>query len=104
MLSFLLTMHCACLGFTRRIVGVPKAESDSILAFLFNQIADNPDFHVRFRWEKDSVAIWDNRVRDSPYLSILFDKLMAQLIDCDSFCNIRLLAAPQTCPTRDTAW
>ncbi|TDL20772.1 TauD-domain-containing protein [Rickenella mellea] len=49
-------------GFTRRIVGVPKAESDAILSFLFHQISENPDFQVRFRWEKDSVAIWDNRV------------------------------------------
>ena len=49
-------------GFTRRIVGVPKAESDAILSFLFHQISENPDFQVRFRWERDSIAIWDNRV------------------------------------------
>ncbi|KAH8115947.1 alpha-ketoglutarate-dependent sulfonate dioxygenase [Phellopilus nigrolimitatus] len=49
-------------GFTRRIVGVPKVESDFVLQFLFRQIGENPDFQVRFRWEKDSVAIWDNRV------------------------------------------
>ncbi|KAG7089349.1 hypothetical protein E1B28_011039 [Marasmius oreades] len=49
-------------GFTRRIVGVPKAESDAILLFLFQQIATNPDYHVRFHWEPNSVAIWDNRV------------------------------------------
>lgn len=49
-------------GFTRRLVGVPKAESDAILQFLFHQISENPDFQVRFRWEKDSIAIWDNRV------------------------------------------
>ena len=51
------------LGFTRRIVGVPKAESDAILTFLFRQISDNPDFQVRFKWRTNSVAIWDNRVR-----------------------------------------
>ena len=50
-------------GFTRRIVGVPKAESDAILQFLFHQISENPDFQVRFRWERDSIAFWDNRVR-----------------------------------------
>ncbi|KAJ2921624.1 hypothetical protein H1R20_g15471, partial [Candolleomyces eurysporus] len=49
-------------GFTRRIVGVPKAESDAILTFLFRQISDNPDFQVRFKWQTNSVAIWDNRV------------------------------------------
>lgn len=50
-------------GFTRRILGVPKAESDVILQFLFHQISENPDFQVRFRWERDSIAFWDNRVR-----------------------------------------
>ncbi|KDQ53178.1 hypothetical protein JAAARDRAFT_39545 [Jaapia argillacea MUCL 33604] len=49
-------------GFTRRIVGVPKAESDTILNFLFHQIGENPDFQVRFKWEPNSIAIWDNRV------------------------------------------
>ncbi|KAF9466633.1 hypothetical protein BDZ94DRAFT_1280888 [Collybia nuda] len=49
-------------GFTRRIVGVPKAESDAILTFLFRQISENPDHQVRFKWEPNSVAIWDNRV------------------------------------------
>ncbi|KAF9565351.1 alpha-ketoglutarate-dependent sulfonate dioxygenase [Agrocybe pediades] len=49
-------------GFTRRIVGVPKAESDAILNFLFHQIGENPDFQVRFKWEVNSVAIWDNRI------------------------------------------
>ncbi|KAI0067302.1 alpha-ketoglutarate-dependent sulfonate dioxygenase [Artomyces pyxidatus] len=49
-------------GFTRRIVGVPKAESDAILAFLFHQISENHDFHVRFKWEPNSIAFWDNRV------------------------------------------
>jgi len=49
-------------GFTRRIVGVPKAESDAILTFLFHQISENADHQVRFRWEVNSVAFWDNRV------------------------------------------
>jgi sulfonate dioxygenase len=31
-------------GFTRRIVGLPKAESDTVLQFLFRQIAENVDF------------------------------------------------------------
>ncbi|KAJ7928887.1 hypothetical protein B0H13DRAFT_968408 [Mycena leptocephala] len=49
-------------GFTRRIVGVPKAESDAILSLIFHQISENPDFQVRFKWEKNSIAFWDNRV------------------------------------------
>ncbi|KAF7986465.1 hypothetical protein HWV62_31247 [Athelia sp. TMB] len=49
-------------GFTRRIVGVPKAESDAILTFLFHQIGENPDFQVRFHWTPNAIAFWDNRV------------------------------------------
>lgn len=49
-------------GFTRRIVGVPKAESDAILQFLFHQISENHDSQARFHWEPNSVAIWDNRI------------------------------------------
>ncbi|KAF8959492.1 hypothetical protein BDZ97DRAFT_1667114 [Flammula alnicola] len=49
-------------GFTRRIIGVPKAESDTILNFLFRQISENPDYQVRFKWEVNDIAIWDNRV------------------------------------------
>ena len=52
-------------GFTRRIVGVPKAESDAILTFLFSQISENPDHQVRFRWGVNSIAFWDNRVSQS---------------------------------------
>jgi len=48
--------------FTRNIVGVPKAESDAILAFLFGQLASNPDFQVRVRWRKNQIVLWDNRV------------------------------------------
>ena len=54
--------HVILTGFTRRIVGVPKAESDAILEFLFRQIAENPDWQVRYSWEANSVAVWDNRV------------------------------------------
>lgn len=49
-------------GFTRRIVGVPKIESDLVLNFLFDQIAGNTDIQVRFKWEPNSIALWDNRV------------------------------------------
>ena len=47
-------------GFTSHIVGAPKAESDSILAFLY-QHCENAYFQCRFRWEPHSVAFWDNR-------------------------------------------
>lgn len=49
-------------GFTRRIVGVPKAESDNTLRFLNDAFALNPEFTARVQWEKDDLVIWDNRV------------------------------------------
>lgn len=49
-------------GFTRKIVGVPKAESDVVLSFLFAQLSNNPDFQVRIRWSKNQIVFWDNRV------------------------------------------
>ena len=39
-------------NFTRRIVGVTKDESDTILKHLFNLIQLNHDLQVRFKWEK----------------------------------------------------
>lgn len=54
-------------GFTRRIADVPKAESDAILSFLFSQISENHDFQVRFKWQPNDVAIWDNRVRKATF-------------------------------------
>ncbi|MFT4267351.1 MAG: TauD/TfdA family dioxygenase [Xenophilus sp.] len=47
-------------GFTTRIDGLPRGESDAILAFLYTH-SQKPDFQVRFHWQPDSVAFWDNR-------------------------------------------
>ena len=47
-------------GFTRRIVGVPRDESDGILRYLYEHM-ENPLFQCRFRWRPDSIAFWDNR-------------------------------------------
>jgi taurine dioxygenase len=46
--------------FTTHIAGVAKAESDAILAFLFDHV-QQAQFQCRFRWQKDSIAFWDNR-------------------------------------------
>jgi len=48
-------------GFTKRINGVSKDESDLILDYIFKVQAENHDLAVRFRWGKNDVAIWDNR-------------------------------------------
>ncbi|GAA4323955.1 TauD/TfdA family dioxygenase [Pigmentiphaga soli] len=46
--------------FTTRIVQLPKGESDALLQFLFAHV-EQPLFQCRFRWQKNSVAFWDNR-------------------------------------------
>ena len=48
-------------GFTTRINELSDSESQALLAFLF-QHSQRPDFTVRWRWQKDDVAFWDNRV------------------------------------------
>nr|KIR45793.1 taurine catabolism dioxygenase TauD [Cryptococcus bacillisporus CA1280] len=54
-------------GFTRRILGVTKDESDFILDYLFKVTQNNHDLQVRFKWGVNyptgiaDVAIWDNR-------------------------------------------
>ena len=47
-------------GFTRRILGVSRDESDGILRYLYEHMA-NPLFQCRFRWQENSIAFWDNR-------------------------------------------
>ena len=47
-------------GFTTRINELPEAESDELLAFLF-QHAVKEEFHLRWKWREGDVAIWDNR-------------------------------------------
>lgn len=48
-------------GFTKRINGVSKDESDVLLQYLFNLVTQNHDAQVRYKWAKNDVAIWDNR-------------------------------------------
>jgi len=47
-------------GFTRYINGLPRDESDGILRYLYEHMA-NPLFQCRFRWRENSIAFWDNR-------------------------------------------
>lgn len=66
-------------GFTKRINGITKDESDILLSYLFNVsypfspsnkttligvlqlVTQNHDAQVRYRWNKNDLAIWDNR-------------------------------------------
>jgi taurine dioxygenase len=47
-------------AFTRAIEGMKPRESQALLDFLYEHVA-SPEFSVRFRWRKDSIAMWDNR-------------------------------------------
>jgi taurine dioxygenase len=47
-------------GFTTKILGLSGKESRLLLKFLHEHIQE-PQFTVRWRWKKGSVAFWDNR-------------------------------------------
>ena len=48
-------------GFTTRINELEPAESEAILKLLFAH-ATRPEFTIRWRWQENDVAFWDNRV------------------------------------------
>jgi taurine dioxygenase len=47
-------------GFTVRFQGMTEEESAPLLHYLYKH-AVRPEFTCRFRWEKNSIAFWDNR-------------------------------------------
>ncbi|KAL9595723.1 MAG: hypothetical protein Q9219_006261 [cf. Caloplaca sp. 3 TL-2023] len=49
-------------GFVTSIVGIPKAESDAIIRYLNEIVSTTQEIHVRFQWQKNDVAFWDNRI------------------------------------------
>jgi sulfonate dioxygenase len=55
-------------GFVTKIVGVPRLESDHIVAYLNELIASTNELHVSFDWGRDDVAFWDNRICVSFFL------------------------------------
>ncbi|KAF5377621.1 hypothetical protein D9615_005108 [Tricholomella constricta] len=48
--------------FTRRIVGLKREESESILKFLFDHIDKSADNQARVKWQPNTVVLWDNRI------------------------------------------
>lgn len=48
-------------GFTSRINELEPAESDALLRFLFAH-STRPEFSIRWRWQENDVAFWDNRI------------------------------------------
>jgi taurine dioxygenase len=47
--------------FTTHITGMSPDESNRLLEYLYLR-AWVPEYQCRFRWEKNCVAFWDNRV------------------------------------------
>jgi taurine dioxygenase len=46
--------------FTTRIVELSEAESEAVLKLLFEH-CEQVDFQIRFRWQRNDLAFWDNR-------------------------------------------
>ena len=46
--------------FTTRILGLEPQENKFILDFLFSHI-EKTEFQIRYRWNKNDMAFWDNR-------------------------------------------
>lgn len=46
--------------FTRRIVELRHEESEHLLSFLTSWV-QKPEFLVRYKWQKNTIAMWDNR-------------------------------------------
>ncbi len=46
--------------YTTHFQGMTREESKGLLDYLFEHMA-RPEFTCRFRWDEDSIAVWDNR-------------------------------------------
>jgi taurine dioxygenase len=46
--------------FLSHVKELERPESDVLLDYLF-RLCETPEFHCRWRWEKNTVAFWDNR-------------------------------------------
>lgn len=47
-------------GFTTHIPQLNRNESDALLDMLYDH-AETPEYQCRFKWQKNSIAFWDNR-------------------------------------------
>jgi taurine dioxygenase len=48
-------------GYTTRLLGVERKESDAVLNYLFDHLR-TPEFQIRHHWRKGDLVVWDNRV------------------------------------------
>lgn len=50
------------IGFVTGIVGIPKVEANAIIHYLNELMSTTQEIQARFRWQKNDVAFWDNRI------------------------------------------
>jgi len=48
-------------GYTTRLLGVDRKESDAVLNYLFDHLR-TPEFQIRHHWRKGDLVVWDNRI------------------------------------------
>ncbi|HTE15193.1 MAG TPA: TauD/TfdA family dioxygenase [Burkholderiales bacterium] len=48
-------------GYTTRLLGVERKESDAVLNYLFDHLR-TPEFQLRHHWRKGDLVVWDNRI------------------------------------------
>jgi taurine dioxygenase len=48
-------------GYTTRLFGVERKESDAVLNYLFDHLS-TPEFQIRHHWRKGDLVVWDNRI------------------------------------------
>ena len=48
-------------GYTTRLLGVERKESDAVLNYLFDHLR-TPEFQLRHHWKKGDLVVWDNRI------------------------------------------
>ena len=59
--------------FTKHIDGMKKAESDTILNMLYKHVI-KPEFTYRLIWQKNTIALWDNRITQHKPINDYFPK------------------------------
>ncbi|KAJ5467390.1 hypothetical protein N7475_005142 [Penicillium sp. IBT 31633x] len=59
-------------GFVTRLDGLKRYESDKLLELLYTNIHTAQDHMVRFQWEKNSVAFWDNSEKTGDYSPVFW--------------------------------
>jgi taurine dioxygenase len=59
--------------FTKNIVGLKQKESDTLLKMLYSHMV-LPEYTFRLKWEKDSIAFWDNRITQHKPINDYFPK------------------------------